>query len=108
MKDCPAELLVAIRGQIHQSLLQFKSFAPDCSWNHLGLKFIKDLCITTDIAAIEQRDIELGIVAMQFAAFIQCTNDRTDTKMQIPEGLANLRNHLFLRELAQLRSREQH
>src|SRR5437773_10465983 len=108
MKDCLAELLVAICSKIDQSLLQFKSFAPDCSWNYLGLKFVKDLCITADVAAIEQRDIELGIVAVQFTAFIQCAHGRTDAKMQIPERLANLRNYLLLRVLAQLRSREKH
>src|SRR5438094_10505299 len=67
MKDCPAELLVAICSEIDQSLLQFKSFASHCSWNHLRFKFVKELCITADMAAIEQRDIELGIVAVQFA-----------------------------------------
>src|SRR5437667_8503934 len=107
MKDCPAELLVAICSEIDQSLLQFKSFASHCSWNHLRFKFVKEL-ITADMAAIEQRDIELGIVAVQFAAFIQCTNSRTDTKMQIPQDLANLRNHFLLRVLAQRRSREKH
>src|SRR2546422_6832739 len=79
-----------------------------CSRNRLGFKFVKELCITTDIAAIEQRDVELGIVAVQFATFIQCTHGRTDAKMQIPERLANLRNYLLLRVLAQLRSREKH
>src|SRR5438128_5381215 len=108
MKDCLAELLVAIRGQIHQSLLQFKSFASYCSRNRLGFKFVKELCITTDIAAIEQRDVELGIVAVQFAAFIQCAHGRTDAKMQIPERLPNRTNDLVLRVLAQRRSREKH
>src|SRR3989442_3648698 len=100
MENCLAELLVAICSEIDQSLLQFKSFASHCSWNHLRFKFVKELCITADMAAIEQRDIELGIVAVQCATFIQCTHGRTDAKMQIPERLADPRKYLLLRVLA--------
>src|SRR5438094_8139956 len=103
MKDCPAELLVAICSEIDQSLLQFKSFASHCSWNHLRFKFVKELCITADMAAIEQRDIELGIVPVQFATFIQCTHGRTDAKLHVPESLVNLRKYLLMRMLSQLR-----
>src|SRR3989442_14692742 len=104
MENCLAELLVAICSEIDQSLLQFKSFASHCSWNHLRFKFVKELCITADMAAIEQRDIELGIVAVQFATFIQCTHGRADAKIQMPERLGKLLNYLLLREAAPRRS----
>src|SRR5438128_3598850 len=97
MKDCPAELLVAICSEIDQSLLQFKSFASHCSWNHLRFKFVKELCSTADMAAIEQRDIKLGMVAVQFATFIHCTHWPSDAKKQIPEPRARCSDEVLQR-----------
>src|SRR5438309_11820909 len=106
MKDCPAELLVAICSEIDQSLLQFKSFASHCSWNHLRFKFVKELCITADMAAIEQRVFEPGIFAWTFATFIQFMHGRTDAKLHIPERFAILMYYFLPRMVDRRLSRE--
>ena len=104
MENGAVVLRMTVRGQLDQSLLQFTRLASDRCGNRLGLKLAKQRCVTANQPAVEQRDIKLGIVSVQLTAIIQRPDSWAGAKMQIPERLADIRNYLLLRVLAQGRS----
>src|SRR4029077_9473750 len=102
MENGVTVLVVARRGQIGQPLLQLQSFPRHHFRNHTVMKLLEQSGIAAEIATVQQRNIELEVVAMKFAALRQRTGRRADAKVQIPERLGQSRDGLLLRGYAEL------